>query len=81
MAHDAKSGRVVDLDFRVCGYDNVYVVDASVFPSSIGTNPQWTIMACSSIAAKKVAAAHAASGDLPRSARPRSSAGALPAAE
>lgn len=61
MAHEAATGRVVDLDFRVCGYDNVYVTDASVFPSSIGTNPQWTIMACSSIAAQKIAAAHSPS--------------------
>lgn len=62
MAADATSGRVVDLDFRVCGFDNVYVADASVFPASIGTNPQWTIMACSSLAAQGVAATHGSSG-------------------
>ncbi len=35
---------VVDSDFKVFGYDNLYVCDASVFPSSIGVNPQITVM-------------------------------------
>ena len=53
-----KSTRVVNGDFRVEGYENVYVADASVFPTSIGVNPQWTIMAMSALAAQKVLATH-----------------------
>lgn len=46
--------RVVDGDFRVAGFDNVFVADASIFPTGITVNPQWTIMALSSLAAGKV---------------------------
>jgi choline dehydrogenase-like flavoprotein len=46
--------RVVDSDFRLDGYENVFVADASLFPSTITVNPQWTIMAMSSLAAKSV---------------------------
>jgi len=46
--------RVVDGDFRVDGFDNVFVADASVFPTGITVNPQWTIMALSSMAAAKI---------------------------
>jgi choline dehydrogenase-like flavoprotein len=49
-----KSNRVVDNNFKVVGFDNIYVVDASIFPSGITVNPQWTIWALSSIAAKGV---------------------------
>lgn len=35
---------VVDSGFKVFGYDNLYVCDASVFPSSIGVNPQIAVM-------------------------------------
>jgi len=48
------SERVVDGDFRVSGFDNLYVADASLFPTGITVNPQWTIMAMSSIASDKV---------------------------
>ena len=43
MSADPKG--VVDPDFRVHGYRNLYVCDASVFPTSIGVNPQLTVMA------------------------------------
>jgi len=46
------SARVVNEDFRVEGLDNVFVADASLFPTSITVNPQWTIMALSTLAAK-----------------------------
>jgi choline dehydrogenase-like flavoprotein len=49
-----RAERTVDGDFRVDGYANVFVADASIFPTGITVNPQWTIMAMSSLAAKKV---------------------------
>lgn len=36
---------VVNHEFKVFSYDNLYVCDASVFPSSVGVNPQLTVMA------------------------------------
>jgi choline dehydrogenase-like flavoprotein len=36
---------VVDGDLKLHGLDNVYVSDASVLPSSLGVNPQETVMA------------------------------------
>jgi choline dehydrogenase-like flavoprotein len=36
---------VVDPDGRVWGWDNLHVADASVFPTSLGVNPQVTVMA------------------------------------
>ena len=36
---------IVDLDCRVHGTTNVLVTDASVFPSCIRVNAQWTTMA------------------------------------
>jgi len=46
---------VVDPDFKVYGYDNLFVCDASVFPSSIGVNPQLTVMALAHYAAPFIA--------------------------
>jgi choline dehydrogenase-like flavoprotein len=42
---------VVDERFRVHGVDNLYVCDASVFPSSVTVNPQLTVMAVADYAA------------------------------
>jgi choline dehydrogenase-like flavoprotein len=36
---------VVDPEGRVRGWDNLFVSDASVFPTSLGVNPQVTVMA------------------------------------
>ena len=36
---------VVNPEFKVYGYDNLYVCDASIFPTSLGVNPQVTVMA------------------------------------
>ncbi|HSE37249.1 MAG TPA: GMC family oxidoreductase N-terminal domain-containing protein [Blastocatellia bacterium] len=49
-----RNKRVVDSNFRVDGFENVFVADASVFPTGITVNPQWTIMALSSMAAGKI---------------------------
>lgn len=55
MAGERFAGhRVVNQDFQLEGYNNVFVADASVFPTSINVNPQLTIMAMSSLAAKKI---------------------------
>ncbi|HSI81915.1 MAG TPA: GMC family oxidoreductase [Solirubrobacterales bacterium] len=50
-----KSG-VVDADCRVHGYRNLYVCDASVFPTSITVNPQLTVMALAEYAAERMLA-------------------------
>jgi choline dehydrogenase-like flavoprotein len=42
---------VVDERFRVHGLENVYVCDASVFPSAVTVNPQLTVMAVADYAA------------------------------
>lgn len=44
MGSDAGSS-VVDPAGRVWGWDNLFVADASVFPTSLGVNPQVTTMA------------------------------------
>jgi hypothetical protein len=50
MSVDAGRG-VVGADFRVKGLDNVWICDASLFPSASGVNPQWTIMALAHLCA------------------------------
>ena len=47
---------VVTPDFRVRDTRNLYVADASVFPTSLGVNPQWTVMAVADVAAGYIAA-------------------------
>lgn len=46
----------VGADFRVHGVDNVSVADASLFPSTIVVNPQWTVAAFAEVAASTIAA-------------------------
>lgn len=56
-AHAAFSKqRVINENFQVDGFDNIFVTDASIFPTSITVNPQWSIMALSSLAVKKIIA-------------------------
>ena len=50
VSRDPTKG-VVDERFRVHGLENVYVCDASVFPSSVTVNPQLTVMAIADYAA------------------------------
>jgi choline dehydrogenase-like flavoprotein len=52
---DDKSVGAVDSHFRVHGFDNLFVCDASVFPTSIKVNPQLTIMALADYAAGVIA--------------------------
>jgi len=47
---------VVDPDHRVWGTENLYVVDGSSVPSSLGVNPQVTIMAMATRAAARLGA-------------------------
>ena len=56
---------VVGADFRAHGYDNLFVCDASVFPTSLGVNPQSTVMALADYAVPFIADA-----SLPDAAEP-----------
>ncbi len=49
MSDDPGIG-VVGTDFRVHGTSNLFVCDASVFPTSIHVNPQLTVMAMADMA-------------------------------
>jgi choline dehydrogenase-like flavoprotein len=53
VSRDPSNG-VVDERFRVHGMENVYVCDASVFPSSVTVNPQLTVMAIADYAASGI---------------------------
>ena len=53
---DDKRLGVVDKDFAVHDFDNLFVVDASVFPSCIGVNPIDTIMAVADYASGRILA-------------------------
>jgi choline dehydrogenase-like flavoprotein len=55
MSRDPSKG-VVGPDFRVHGYDNLYVTDASVIPSSLTVNPQLTVMGLAHHAAQQMKA-------------------------
>lgn len=51
------SRSVVDPTLKVHGREGLYVMDASVFPSNTGVNPQHSIMAWVTVAARRLAAA------------------------
>jgi choline dehydrogenase-like flavoprotein len=46
---------VVDPDFQVQDTSGVYVLDSSIFPTSLGVNPQHTIMAIANVGANRIA--------------------------
>jgi len=54
LGPDPETGVVSPEDFRVHGYANLYVCDASVFPTSTTVNPQVTVMGLAHLAASKV---------------------------
>jgi hypothetical protein len=58
---------VLDAGLETWDVDNLFVADGSVFPTSLGVNPQMTIMATSSWAADHVAARVAGSARWGRS--------------
>ena len=45
---------VVDSDCKVHDFTNLFVCDASVFPTSVGVNPQITVMVIASIVAQRI---------------------------
>jgi choline dehydrogenase-like flavoprotein len=45
---------VVDSNCRVYGFRNLFVCDASVFPTAIGVNPQLTVMALATIISERI---------------------------
>jgi choline dehydrogenase-like flavoprotein len=47
-------GAVVDRDFQVQGFGNLYLCDASVFPTSVHVNPQLTVMGMAELAARTI---------------------------
>lgn len=49
-----QSERVIDENYKLENHKNVFVVDASIFPTSLGVNPQWTVMGMSSLASKVI---------------------------
>jgi len=51
---DPKKG-AVSPQFNVHGVENLMVADASLFPSTIVVNPQWTVMALADTAARSIA--------------------------
>jgi cholesterol oxidase len=51
---DSPETGVIDLENRVFGYDNLYVVDGSMIPSNLGVNPSLTITAMAEHAMSKV---------------------------
>jgi choline dehydrogenase-like flavoprotein len=54
ISRDPKRG-VVDPNFKVHGYEDLYICDASVFPSSLTVNPQLTVMSLAHYAAQRIA--------------------------
>ena len=46
--------RTLDEDFRVRGLENLYLCDASVFPTSVHVNPQLTVMGLAQYAAHRI---------------------------
>jgi choline dehydrogenase-like flavoprotein len=54
MSDDPKRGVVRSTDLRHHGIDNLHVVDGSVFPTSLGVNPQLSIYGLARLAATRI---------------------------
>ncbi len=54
----------VGADFRLHGVDNLFVTDASIFPSTIVVNPQWSVMSVGAVGAQKALEVMARSGPI-----------------
>jgi choline dehydrogenase-like flavoprotein len=54
ISQDPRRG-VVDPEFKVHGFDNLHICDASVFPTSLTVNPQLTVMSLAHYAASRIA--------------------------
>ena len=54
MGNNNEKECVVDSNCKVYGFENLYVCDASVFPTALGVNPQLTVMALAAITADKI---------------------------
>jgi choline dehydrogenase-like flavoprotein len=54
LAADPTVGPVDPVGFRVHGTENLHLCDASVFPTSLGVNPQLTTMALAHYAAEEI---------------------------
>ncbi len=52
---DNKNIGAIDSNFKVHGYSNLYVCDASIFPTGVMVNPQLSIMAMANYAADIIA--------------------------
>lgn len=52
----ARMGEVTDMEARVIGTDNLYVMDTSLFPSPVGVNTQVPVMGVSTLMARRLAA-------------------------
>ncbi|KAH8155796.1 uncharacterized protein LAJ45_00808 [Morchella importuna] len=56
LAGDGTTGSVVDANTKVYGTDNLFVVDASIFPGHVTTNPSAPIMIAAEKAVEKILA-------------------------
>jgi choline dehydrogenase-like flavoprotein len=63
-----RSVGVVNPEFKVYGYDNLFVCDASVFPTAVGVNPQLTVMALADYASAFVLGATPKAAPRPQTA-------------
>lgn len=57
MGDDPKTGLVSSHDMKVHGLGNVHVIDGSLFPTSLGVNPQLSIYGLARLASTRLASA------------------------
>lgn len=69
MQSTCKMGSVVDRQHRLKGFDNLYLCDSSVFPTSVGANPMQTIYTVAKLFAEQLITSRTSGGA--ESQRPR----------